>query len=118
MNGYKLSAMETIELNNILKGKIGELDSLMTGVSKLVSSLTNYTAVALKAENKEQTVDRFSYMILDAHSFLVVMRMADSSVVTKQIQTHVLVDDRMMKRLTQLLTKYLARVSARIYRFR
>ena len=105
MNGYKLSAMETIELNNILKGKIGELDSLMTGVSKLVSSLTNYTAVALKAENKEQTVDRFSYMILDAHSFLVVMRMADSSVVTKQIQTHVLVDDRMMKRLTQLLTK-------------
>ena len=113
MNGYKLSAMETIELNNILKGKIGELDSLMTGVSKLVSSLTNYTAVALKAENKEQTVDRFSYMILDAHSFLVVMRMADSSVVTKQIQTHVLVDDRMMKRLTQLLTKYLARVSAK-----
>ena len=108
MNGYKLSAMETIELNNTLKGKIGELDSLMTGISKLVSSLTNYTAVALKAENREQTVDRFSYMILDAHSFLIVMRMADSSVVTKQIQTHVLVDDRLLKRLTQLLTKYLA----------
>ncbi|MEI3152928.1 MAG: heat-inducible transcriptional repressor HrcA [Eubacteriales bacterium] len=113
MNGYKLSAMETIELNNTLKGKIGELDSLMTGISKLVSSLTNYTAVALKAENREQTVDRFSYMILDAHSFLIVMRMADSSVVTKQIQTHVLVDDRLLKRLTQLLTKYLARIPAK-----
>ena len=113
MNGYKLSAMETMELINTLKGKIGELDSLMTSVSKLVSSLTNYTAVALKAENRERTVDRFSYMILDAHSFLIVMRMSDSGVVTKQIQTHVLVDDRLLKRLTQLLTKYLARTPAR-----
>ena len=113
MNGYKLSAMETMELSNTLKGKIGELDSLMTSVSKLVSSLTNYTAVALKAENRERTVDRFSYMILDAHSFLIVMRMSDSGVVTKQIQTHVLVDDRLLKRLTQLLTKYLARTPAR-----
>lgn len=113
MNSYKLSAMETIELNNILKNKIGELDSLISGVSKLVSSLTNYTAVALKSGNRNETVDRFSYMLLDGHGFLLVMRMSDSRVITKQIKTQIIVDDAVLTRLTSLLNKYIAGVTAK-----
>lgn len=113
MNSYKLSAMETIELNNALKNKIGELDSLISGVSKLVSSLTNYTAVALKSGGREETVERFSYMILDGHSFLLVMRMADSRVVTKQIKTNVYVTDQILKRLVKLMNARIAGITAK-----
>lgn len=112
MDSYKLSARETIELNNILKSKIGELDSLISNVSKLVSSITNYTAVALRSGSRGDTVDRFSYMLLDQHGFLIVMRMSDSRVVTKQIKTQVSVDERMLSRLSVLLNRHLAGVSA------
>lgn len=113
MNSYKLSAMETIELNNALKNKIGELDTLISGVSKLVSSLTNYTAVALTAGNKDDTVYKFSYMLLDQHSFLLVMRMADSRVISKQIKTSSYVDDTMLSKLIQLFNKHIAGITAK-----
>ena len=113
MNSYKLSAMETIELNNALKNKIGELDTLISGVSKLVSSLTNYTAVALTSGQKDDTVYKFSYMLLDSHSFLLVMRMADSRVISKQIKTSSYVDDAMLTRLIQLFNKHIAGITAK-----
>ena len=113
MQSYKLSAMETIELNNALKNKIGELDSLISGVSKLVSSMTNYTAVALRSGRREDTVERFSYMILDGHSFLLVMRMSDSRVVTKEIKTNVYVTDQILKRLIKLMNVRIAGITAK-----
>lgn len=113
MSSYKLSAMETIELNNAMKSKIGELDSLISGVSKLVSSMTNYTAVALRSGSREETVERFSHMLLDSHSFLLVMRMADSRVITKQIKTNVYIDDTVLQRLDKLFNKYIAKLTAK-----
>ncbi len=113
MESYKLTGTEIIELNNMLKSKIGELDSILASASKLVASLTNYTSVALKAGNKSDSVKNFSYMLLDSHEFLLVMKMEDGKVVTKQIKTDVELNDRILFKLEQQLNSKLVNLTSK-----
>lgn len=110
MESYKLTAAEIVTLNNMLKSKIGEMDTIIQTASKLVANLTNYTSVAIKASEKE-TVSAFSYMILDEHKFLLVMKMNSGSVKTKQVSVDIVVDDNNMSRLMTLLNQFCVNVA-------
>ena len=105
MESYKLTAAEIVALNNMLKSKIGELDSIIQNASKLVANLTNYTSVAIKASERE-TVRSFSYMILDEHNFLMVMKTSGDNVKTKQVHADILLDENNVSRLFSLLNTY------------
>ncbi len=75
MESYKLTATEIVSLNNIIKNKMGELDSILKSASKLIASMTNYTTVAVKAPHTDAlTVSQFSYMLLEPTAFLLVIR--------------------------------------------
>ena len=110
MESYKLTAAEIVTLNNMLKSKMGEMDSIIQTVSKLVAKMTNYTSVAIKASEKE-TVSAFSYMILDEYKFLLVMKMNSGSVKTKQVSVDIVVDDDNMTRLLVLFNQYCVNVT-------
>jgi heat-inducible transcriptional repressor len=110
MESYKLTAAEIVALNNMLKSKIGELDSIIQNASKLVANLTNYTSVAIKASEKE-TVRSFSYMILDEHNFLMVMKTSGDNVKTKQVHADILLDENNVSRLFKLLNAYCVNVT-------
>ena len=110
MESYKLTAAEIVALNNMLKSKIDELDSIIQNASKLVANLTNYTSVAIKASEKE-TVRSFSYMILDNRNFLMVMKTSGENVKTKQVHTDILIDENNISRLFKLLNTYCVNVT-------
>ena len=110
MESYKLTASEIVALNNLLRSKIGELDTIIQNASKLVASLTNYTSVAIKASGSE-TVRSFSYMILDGHNFLMVMRTSGDNVKTKQVHTDVLLNEENVSRLISLFNLYCVNVT-------
>jgi heat-inducible transcriptional repressor len=110
MESYKLTASEIVTLNNMLRSKIGELDTIIQSASKLVASLTNYTSVAIKAAGGE-TVRSFSYMILDEHNFLMVMKMNTDKVKTQQVHTDMLLDEVNVSRLMSLFNTYFVDVT-------
>ena len=103
MENYKLTATEIISLNNIIKNKMGELDSILKSASKLIASMTNYTTVAVQSPYASTTIEQYSYMLLDEKAFLLVMRMSDESVSTKHIRTDISLDDNILQRLTRIL---------------
>ena len=103
MENYKLTATEIVSLNNIIKNKMGELDSILKSASKLIASMTNYTTVAVQSPYGAPTIEQYSYMLLDERAFLLVMRMSDDSVSTKHIRADITLDDDILRRLTAIL---------------
>ncbi len=110
MESYKLTASEIITLNNMLKNKIGELDTILQSASKLVASLTNYPTVSVKAISNENLVSRFSYMPLGENDFLLVMRLTDGSVKSNHIKTEFSLSDDILDLLIEELNTYVANV--------
>ncbi|MBO4354542.1 MAG: heat-inducible transcription repressor HrcA [Clostridia bacterium] len=110
MENYKLTASEIITLNNMLKNKIGELDSILQSASKLVAALTNYPTVSVKARSGENLVSQFSYMLLGENDFLLVMRLADGSVKSKHIKTDFSLDENILDTLADQLNTNVANV--------
>lgn len=108
MENYKLTASEIITLNNMLKNKIGELDSILESASKLVAALTNYPTVSIKSNSGDNFVKQFSYMLLSENDFLLVMRLADGTVKSKQIKTGFAVDDNILSTLVEQLNTFVA----------
>lgn len=107
MESYKLTGAEIVELNNMLKSKIGELDSILASASKLVASLTNYTSVALKSGTRADSIKNFSYMLLDKKEFLLVMKLENGKVISRQVRTDVELNDRILFKLEQQLNSKL-----------
>ena len=104
MENYKLTATEIISLNNIIRNKMGELDSILRSASKLIASMTNYTTVAVQsAYSGTLTVKQFSYMLLEPQAFLLVMRMSDETIETKHIRTDIILNDDILRRLIDIL---------------
>lgn len=104
MENYKLTATEIISLNNIIRNKMGELDSILRSASKLIASMTNYTTVAVQsAYGGTLTVKQFSYMLLEPQAFLLVMRMSDETIETKHIRTDIILNDDILRRLIDIL---------------
>lgn len=108
MDNYKLTAMEIVELNDMLKNKFVELDTMLDTATKLVTSLTNYTTLSLKAPDKIESVSSFSTLFLSDHSFLLVMRMQNGKAITKQIDTNVTINDDLLLALCSLLNNYVS----------
>lgn len=104
MESYKLTATEIVSLNNIIKSKIGELDSILKSASKLIASITNYTTVSVKAgDSSVGTVEQFSYMLLDSTAFLLVMQIADGNVMTRHIRSDIPINDEILTKLIKIL---------------
>lgn len=108
MDSYKLTATEIVTLNNMLKNKIGELDSILQSASKLVASLTNYPTISVKSESTSNMVRQFSYMLLDDNDFLLVMRLSDGNVKSKHIKVDIPLDDAILDVLTEQLNTFVA----------
>lgn len=103
MESYKLTATEIVSLNNIIKNKMGELNSILKSASKLIAAMTNYTTVAVKSHASAPTVSQFSYMLLEPTAFLLVMRMSDGNVETRHIRTEIPVDEGILAHLSGVL---------------
>ena len=103
---YAMTAREIYQINELLKAKMAELDQILLTASKVASSLTNYTAFAIKPKAQTACISRFDAVYMDERSFILVMIAQSNRVKTK----HVRIGDDVKASLTPIVTDRLAEV--------
>lgn len=82
--GYRFYVDSLAMENDVLSQEIAELremgdvravesDKMLEMASKIVSSVTNYTGIAIKPRPASAFINRFEIMYLDEHNFIIVM---------------------------------------------
>ena len=84
---YAMTAREIAQINQLMKIKMSELDSILDTASKVASSLTNYTGFAIKPRSRSVRINRFETALIDEHSFILIMVASDGTVKTRNIVT-------------------------------
>ncbi|MHB1152143.1 MAG: heat-inducible transcriptional repressor HrcA [Eubacteriales bacterium] len=103
MQSYRLTNVEIRELNNLVRNKVAELDSILERAGRLVSSLTNYTSLTVKPKSYSVIILRYKILKLSSDSFLIIMITATETVKTKYIHSTRETDDAGLERLENAL---------------
>ncbi len=104
---YSITAKEIEQINYTLRGKLAELDSIMTRAARLASSITNYTALSVKKSNSI-VIQKFEIMYIGSHDFILLMLTATNAVKNKTVHSEVELTREDTERLAALLNTYLA----------
>ncbi len=95
---------------------MAELDQILLTASKVASSLTNYTAFAIKPKAQAVGISRFDAVYMDEKSFILVMIAPGNRVKTKHIRlgedVKVSVSPSVTDRLAEVLGEHLQDLSA------
>ena len=108
MQQYRMTSAELGELDKLMKLKAGEVDRILDRATKLMSTLTNYTGVALKRSQQQPTIARFDIMYLSARSFILVMLTSAGAVKTRQVRVGFDVSRETADKLAAVLNEYVA----------
>lgn len=100
MHQHKLSIDEIEKINLGLNAKISELDTMLSEVGKLTSSLTNYPALALSAPATQITIKRFDIIYVDTNTFIIVAMLSNNTVKNKLVSLPFSVDQNFIQKLT------------------
>ncbi len=84
MEGYKLSLEELSVLNELLDFKVGEFGKLLSEAARVMSHITNYTAISVLKPPAER-IDKVKAVYIDEGSFLLILRCSDGQVKTKTV---------------------------------
>ena len=104
---------ETIShLNLAMQEKLTELDEILSEASRLASSLTNYTGIALKPRTSRTTVEKFEAVYLSERNFILVMVMTGGSVKTKNVHLAFAVEKSDIDKLMILFNRHLSHKTA------
>lgn len=108
MECYERTSSEISELNEMLKQRTRQLDRIIDDAGRLMSTLTNYPAIAVKSHPRSQTVRRFNLMLLDPYSFLLIMVIAESNVITKTLRSQIPLSEEELASVQRVLNAKLA----------
>ena len=72
---YAMTQGELAQIHRILKAKSDELDQILLAASRLASSLTNYTAIAVKPRTCSASASSFRATFIDGYNFVLIMLM-------------------------------------------
>lgn len=78
-----MTQREIAELNNLLRVKQAEVDTILEQASKLAAALTNYTGISIKPKPAAASIRRFETVWVDARSFILVMVTSTGAVKSK-----------------------------------
>ncbi len=98
--GYRFYVDSLASENSVLSEEIAELrdmgdvraveaDKMLEMASKIVSSVTNYTGIAVKPRPSSAFITRFEIMHLDEHNFIIVMLPSVGKLRSKNIRCDV-----------------------------
>lgn len=107
IEGYDLTAKEIGELKSSLAQKQSELDHILNTAMQLASSMTNYTALAVKPRQKGFTVRKFNLMSVDEHDLVLVMVTSVGEVKTKNLRSEKSIPQEACVAMTELLNEKL-----------
>lgn len=112
IDSYAITAREIAQINNLLKAKMGELDQILITASKLASTLTNYTGIAIRPKATSVSFDRFEPVYIDQHNFLLIMMKGTTLVKTQKIRNETPAEATEITKLGDTLNKNLAGLTA------
>lgn len=107
------SATAEIEgMSELMKVKMHEIDRILESASRLASSLTNYTGIAIKPRPASAFISRFEIMYLDEHNFIVVMLTSIGNVKSRSHRSDEALDRDCAEHITDCLNACFAGLSA------
>ncbi len=112
VNQYETATREVVQVNQLLKSKMSEIDQILESASRLASKLTNYTGIAIKPKASAVSMSRYEVIALDQNNFAVVMITSHGTVKTKKAKTSEPFGEEAAQKLTALLNASLCGLSA------
>lgn len=109
---YATTTHEVAQINQLMKAKMAEIDQILETASRLASSMTNYTGIAIKPKASSVMMSKFELVSIDAHHFAMLMITAGGAIKTKKVKTAGTVDEDALRRLADLLNEWLCGLSA------
>ncbi len=109
---YDMTSREVAELKSALRSRQAELDGILDEAMRLASSMTNYTALALRSRQHTNVVTRFEVIRVDARKLVLVMVMSSGAVKSKNILSEMPLSEEAAAMLSQTLNAYLVSVTA------
>ena len=109
---YNSTASDVERIKNALKEKRAELDQILTQASRLASSLTNYTGLAVRPGQREGAFCRYEAICLSPRSLLLVMINADGTAKTRNLRTDFDIDKADADALARTLNSCIVGLSA------
>ncbi len=104
---YSNTRAEIDEINEMLRYKLTEMDEILSEVSRLAASFTNYTGIAFKSGTGKVRIVQFKSVLLSSKDFLLVMTFEGDIVKTKTIHIPFSIGEEALRRFTEALNIYL-----------
>ncbi len=103
---YRMTQNEIETINQTLNAKLRELDDILSDASRLASSLTNYTSVAVRHRPASVRIERYETMYVDHRNFVLVMLFSGGTVKTKSVRLGFDMTDAELALITRLLNRH------------
>lgn len=109
---YAKTTREVVQINQILKAKMAEIDQILETASRLASSMTNYTGIAIKPKVSSATMQKFELVSIDENNFAILMITSGGVVKTKKVKSYNPVSADALRKLSELMNDNLCGLSA------
>ena len=109
---YARTTHEVAQINQLLRVKMDEIDQILDMASRLASTMTNYTGIAIKPKANTVTMLKFEIVSIDLNNFAVVMITSGGAVKTKKVKVDRPVSDASLKKLADLLNERICGLGA------
>ncbi len=104
---YTETKTEIDEINERLRYKLTEMDQILSEVSKLAASFTDYTGIAFKSGAGNVRITKFDSVYISPHDFLLVMMFSGDIVKAKPIHLSFSISENDLRRFTEAANIYL-----------
>ena len=100
---YAMTAKDIAKINQLMKIKMAELDSILDKASRVATELTNYTGFAIKPRAHSVTVSKYEIALIDPHSFILIIVTAGGAVKTRNVIVESELDSHLASKLSATL---------------
>ena len=109
---YAKTTHEVAQINQLLRIKMDEIDQILDMASRLASSMTNYTGIAIKPKMSTVTMTKFEIISMDLNNFAIVMITSGGAVKTKKVKIDRAVSVSALKRLSDIFNEKICGLGA------
>ncbi len=103
MNEYELSVRDIKVIKSMMEMRLGQLDKLITNAAKVLSELTNYTAVFTSPEFKKGAIKTIELVPIDSNSMLIILVTNEGIMKNKRVLLPSSVSPEFITRFSNLL---------------
>ena len=109
---YSNTKSEIDEINQMLRYKLTEMDEILSEVSRLAASVTDYTGIAFKSGMGKVRIVQFKSVQLSARDFILIMTFEGDIVKTKTIHLSFSITEDALVRFTEAANMYLVNLTS------